>query len=269
MGVMIDDILRNGPPLVRPPPARVAQAQAALEAGTATAADMRVLVQQAASDTQIFLQGTRPKPLNAESLSGACGTGRDVSAASLGELGANSPRPIFLDRFQAEQVLGVNRHGFSVVTFPDGQQFLVDPTFGQFRTGAGAVLGESAGGSRLARDLLRDGFVELTDENARLYARALGVAESDAAAMGRRLTQGESPLLTEVVGEGRPSNVPQLSGNVPDYTVVEAIATLEDHIAGLRAAGDPRGLIPSMEAMLERLRRVPARPAAPYQHFPE
>jgi hypothetical protein len=280
MGVMIDDMLNRGGPLLRPNPARVAQARAAVEAGTATAQDLRVIVQQAAADTRFFMQSGRAadQALNYKVLCGACGTGRDVSAASIGELVSNSPGPVFLDRFQAQDFLGTAQHGYSVVTFANGDQFLVDPTFAQFlqpgtRTGglfSAQVLRESAAGSRFARDLVRDGFVPLTEENATLYARALGVSEAKAPQLGRDLMQGQRPLLTEVVGQGRVSNVPDLLpshglNNVPDYTVPEAITRLRGTIGQLRANGDPQGLLPSLEDFLRRLETVPGRPAAPFQ----
>jgi hypothetical protein len=283
MGVMIDDMLTRGGPLLRPNPARVTQAQAALQAGTASAQDIRVLVQQAASDTRFFMQSGQPAGFtqNYMTLCGACGTGRDISATSLAELSSHSPGPIFIDRFQAQEFLGTAQHGYSVVTFPNGDQFLVDPTFGQFmRPGAGGVanfpgqvLRGSAEGSQFARDLLRDGFVPLTDQNAALYVRALGVSEARAPMMGRDLIGTQRPLISEVVGQGRVSNIPDLEGrigipNVPDYTVDEAITRLRSAAAQLRANGDPQGLLPSVEDMLRRYESIPNRPAGPFQFRP-
>src|SRR5262249_48847118 len=96
----------------------------------------------------------------------------------------------------------------------EGELYLVDPTFAQFLKPRmfGVVGGEGEGlfrgnilktdlaGTRFARDLVRDGFVRLTPENARLYVRALGIPEANAGEMAERLLSGERALLTEKIG---------------------------------------------------------------------
>ncbi len=62
---------------------------------------------------------------------------------------------------------------------------------------------ETVEGSGLARDLLRDGVVPLTDDAARQYVIGLGVDPANADAAVARLMSGGATLLTEIVRDGQ------------------------------------------------------------------
>jgi hypothetical protein len=104
-----------------------------------------------------------------------------------------------------------------VIIMPDGSGFIVDPTFAQF---ADQVTGRTYTAEHMladpravtaARDLLRDGFMPLTPENAHDYALGLGATPDEAAAVAARIAAGDASILTEVVANGtvtRASNRP-------------------------------------------------------------
>jgi hypothetical protein len=281
VNVYIDDLLRHGAPPIHPSPARLASARAAVRAGTATEGDIRVLIQKAVADSRSYEAAVASgRPLSWDVCQGRCGPGRDLSAASFGSLASESPRPISLRRFQAGDVFGVNKHGFNVVTVPGEPpiQYLVDPTFSQFMRPGGAVpsvggasaeiLRDSPAGAALARDLARDGYVPLTEQNAALYARAMGVSESEAATLGRRLQTGELALTDEVVGgsaaditgTAQRGPIAQVLGNEPDIVdAVESLRYLRRHMEEVRAAGDPQNLLPSLSELETRLADVQRR----------
>ena len=110
--------------------------------------------------------------LSPEGLQGACGFATTASQLYLGDLGAGTVA------HQARRVFGNGySHAFAVTTLPNGRTYLVDATFAQF-TGPGGVPGEvlrsSVAGNRLLQRLVTRGYVELDDETAALYGRALG-----------------------------------------------------------------------------------------------
>ncbi len=283
MSAFLDDILRLGVVPRAVSPSRLAEARAALRAGTATERDIEALVQQAVADARSVISVSRGegRPLTWDIVRGCCGYGRDVSAASIGSFLEESSQSAILTRFQASEVFEVNKHGFSVITFPGDPpaRYLVDPTFGQFLRPGGAVptltgpsaevIRGSAAGASFARDLTQNGFVALTEENAALYARAIGVPEAESATAGARLLNGDRALTTEVVRPpgGAPlapgevqAPISQVLGNNPDiYDATELLARTRGYISDLQANGDPQGLLPTMRDLEHRLEQAAAR----------
>jgi hypothetical protein len=290
MDEVIDDLLVRGPPPGRPSPQQLAGARARLNAGTATVADIEVLLRDAIADARAMLRNMDDPVLSWQAVNGACGTGRDCSAAAFAALGADTPHPITIYRFQANDVFGLNievspgltvgqRHGFSVVVLPNGDRYLVDATFGQFmrprgvpypvtsRGGtlvpefgaSGEVLRDLPGGPALAEKLLRDGFVRLDDNVAQLYAQGLGVADADAARLGGRLMGDHADMLDQAAivdtyGSGPPQSIVLQPGpNVPEWNRALIIREARAWIVTLRARGDPDNLIPELEQVIRRL----------------
>lgn len=267
----LDKMLKLGPNVKPPPATEVNKAVANLKAGIATAADREVLLRQTIAETRAYIQAQRGLPLSYQTLKSCCGPGRDVSAASFGSLASDSSKPISIARFQAKEVFGIGKHGFNVVTFADGTKYLVDPTFGQFlrpgtkldplKQATAQVLRGEPAGAKLAEELVRNGFVKLTQENAELYARALGVAKADARKLAAPLLTSKSAVIVEKVGKGS-KTVFQLGAKGPDILDRKELIKYikEEHIPNLKKAGDPNKLIPELEQLAERLQ--PASKAA-------
>jgi hypothetical protein len=262
----IDAMLTGGVPIQHPAPELVAKARLAFEQGTATAGDVELLMRKAMADARTVLATTDlPHPsmlrddwerftydlaaLSWYNVRGQCGTGRDYVATSLGTLLMDADHPVVFQRFQAKEVFGVGKHAFAVVMVKDepGWAFILDPTFAQFMRPPGRtlamdeatanVLREHGTGAFMARDLLRDGFIPLTRENATLYARAMGAPEEQASAMGARLFHGEAAELTELVGgpERRPPVTHITSNDIETFSVQELqsrVAELVDELSG-------------------------------------
>jgi hypothetical protein len=125
--------------------------------------------------------------LAAENLGGMCGPtqGRvaNVLEAILvghgGEVIRHSTSPDADVTDPTSKLVGDAPHFFTVVKMPDGQMFLLDPTFGQFlqaSSEAGRVgtrlLGDPDG-AQIAGALAGDGYVALTPEVARAYGAAM------------------------------------------------------------------------------------------------
>ena len=260
----LDKLLKLGPNLKPPPAAELNKAVARLKAGIATAADREVLLRQTITEARAYIQAEKGLPLSYQVLKNCCGPGRDVSAASFGALASDSPKPISIARFQAKEVFGIGKHGFTVVEFSDGATYLVDPTFGQFlrpgvkmdplKQATAQVLRSEPAGAKMAEELVRNGFVRLTPENAELYARALGVAKADARKLAAPLFTGKSAVIVESVGKGS-KTVFKLGAKGPDILDrSELIKFLkEEHIPNLKKAGDPNKLLPELEQLAERL----------------
>jgi hypothetical protein len=116
-------------------------------------------------------------------LRGNCGLGRDVTLESLASLARQASQPVEMRRIQLNSVVpGAGDHTFFVVRFSRGQTYLVDPTFGQFMTPRGPrgsrrypanVLRGNVADTAFALELVQNGFVHLTPQNARRYIRAL------------------------------------------------------------------------------------------------
>jgi len=283
-------LLRKGPTVLPPSAEAVEGARAALKAGNASIEDLKVLVSKAVEDWRAYKRSDVPRgELNWDILKGACGHGRDVSAGSLGTLLMDSGgQGATIFRYHTsgafEGVAGAERasgHAFAVVRFPGEppQLFLVDPTFGQFMrpnlavaagsapSTSGQVLLKSPVGSLMARDLLRDGFVPLTKENARLYAWGLGITEEEAAAASERMLKGEGAVRAEEVGGASrlapPARAPATGASDPLY-IDELHQDILKRIRALEADGDPQNLLPQLRDLLARLDEVLRRePPAP------
>ncbi|MDQ3775220.1 MAG: hypothetical protein M3461_13140 [Pseudomonadota bacterium] len=195
----IDAIVTRGSKAGRPSPEAVINARKALTAGTATMEEFKILLRDSVEDAWNFINATRKafrKPGNLsnwEVLRGACGIGRDCSAASIASMGGESSGPVIIRQFRAGEVLhGPNFkfgvHEFSTVEFPDGTTFLVDPTFAQFLRAEGEavkmgsnirdlVMSHEAM-AELSESLLRQGFTELDDMTAALYVRCMHAGSS-------------------------------------------------------------------------------------------
>jgi hypothetical protein len=284
----IFELLKNGPTVVHPTAEAVEGARAALRAGKPSIEDLKVLVSKAVEDWRSYRRAEMGHGvLDSEAVALSCGVGRDVSAMSLGTILMDSGGSATILRFNSYEAFegiaaaeDLSKHAFTVVRFPGEppQLFLADPTFGQFMrpslevvatpgTTSGQVLLKSPLGSLMARDLLRDGFVPLTEDTARLYAHGLGVAEKDAATAAERLMKGEGAMVAEEVG-GAARGGPL--ARVPEQAPLETIYVEEMHeflakeVQKLEQGGDPQNLLPQLRDLLARLDEVLRRePPAP------
>jgi hypothetical protein len=264
----LDKILKLGAKVEPPTAEQLEAAMTRLNAGTATVADQQILLRQTIADARTYIQAEQGRPLSWDVLHDRCGPGRDVSAASFGALASDSPQPISISRFQAKEVFGYGKHGFSVVTFSDGTQYIVDPTFGQFlrpgtqmdplKQATAQVLRGDPAGTKLATELVQNGFVPLTPENAKLYARGLGVPEAEAESLAKRLFKSEHTVITELVGGGS-KTVAKLGEGGPDILDREELIRFlkEEHIPNVTRAGDPHNLLPRLRKLVERLEEGP------------
>ena len=149
--------------------------------------DARVLLQQAAWGTRQALAAVRwvrglgVEAFAPQNIAGACGYGQATSAFHLQDLGVPAED---IHLHQAADAFGDGfRHAFVVVKMPDGKPYLVDCTFRQFfqpdnegpdRIGEpGRIMRADRRGRAIADELLANGFIELTDEVAAAYGRAL------------------------------------------------------------------------------------------------
>lgn len=198
----------------RPPSGALLAAREALRAGTATRDHYEILLREAVNDARDFIRSSRVllgedvEPASSKVLTLACGPGRDCSTASLAGMASESLRPLRIHRYQAAEVFGEEfpSHAFSVVTFPDGSQFLVDSTFGQFNRSFAR-----AGSQDFLIELVREGFIPLTDDNVSRYAAVLrqgadvGASTiADAPELAGRLRRGELADIVDQVGHGLP-----------------------------------------------------------------
>lgn len=152
-----------------------------------SSADTKVLLQDTALAAHEALLKSNPnKPaeqVNSPSgKQGACGYGQAATAFRLEEMGISKEQ---IHPHQAADAFGGDgfRHAFLTVDMPDGKTYLVDTTFRQFFNGEqmghnqvgepGKILRSTPEGRMIADKLLRDGFIELTDEVAQNYGNAL------------------------------------------------------------------------------------------------
>ena len=260
----IDTLLIGGPAIEHPPAEAVAGATRAFRQGTANLGDFEILLKQAAADARLILSTKQtPAPglhvddhaqyqfdlaeMSWYCLTGACGTGRDNMATSLATFLMDAETAVTIRRYQAMNVFEAGQHGFAVVEVPGEPpaRYLLDPTFAQFMRPTGRTfalneatanfLSEHPEGAFMARDLLRSGYLPLTEENATLYARAMGVAPAEAAAAGARLFQGDRTDLTEQVGGPQrlppvtriTSNIDTLSGEEVEESIGRRMNEIE------------------------------------------
>lgn len=150
--------------------------------------DTRVLLEQTAWATRQSLAGTRwtsnlgEKAFTPQKIQGACGFGQACTAFALEEMGIPAED---VHLHQAADAFPGNtfRHAFVVAKMPDGKPYLIDCTFRQFfqpkadkpnQVGEpGRLMRGTRRGRQVADELLSKGFVELTDEVAKLYGGAL------------------------------------------------------------------------------------------------
>ncbi|HSA82582.1 MAG TPA: hypothetical protein VLE23_17325, partial [Geminicoccaceae bacterium] len=274
LGDVIDDILTKGPSLERAPPLRIAEAHAALRAGTATTDDIEVLLREAIIETRAYIRAEqRGAALSWDELFGYCPTGRDCTATAFAAMAGDARQTIRVHRFQAEDLFGKKaaQHGFNVIVLENGDRILVDPTFGQFMRPRGAppaagpagmmppeffsaeVLRGLPKGPELASKLLRDGFVRLDDEFAALYARALGASEAKATEFVGQLKGGQARMPG---AEGVDTFGPLGTGAdvaTTQHSPSLIIETATKHVAALRPQGDPKGLVPTLLRLILRL----------------
>ncbi|PIQ28113.1 hypothetical protein COW36_05255 [bacterium (Candidatus Blackallbacteria) CG17_big_fil_post_rev_8_21_14_2_50_48_46] len=152
-----------------------------------SAADAQVLLQDTALAAHEALLKSNPnKPAeqvnSPDGKQGACGFGQAATAFRLEEMGIPKDK---IHPHQAANAFGKDsfRHAFLTVDMPDGKTYLVDTTFRQFFNGEhmgpnqvgepGSILRSTPEGQMIADKLLRDGFIELTDEVAHAYGNAL------------------------------------------------------------------------------------------------
>lgn len=178
------------PILAKPNQAAVARAQLKLRAlgptGKLSTNETKALLDQTLYGAREVLRKdltAGDKIFTPENIAGACGFGQAASAFALQEMGI-SPDKLHLHQavnsFPGE---GTFNHAFLVAQMPDGKNYLIDPTFRQFFNAreleknhigsVGAVMRETEKGSKIADQILSKGYVELTPDVAREYARAL------------------------------------------------------------------------------------------------
>ena len=254
------------------------EARKALADGTADKEHFQVLLSEAVKDARTYLRarnvlsveagGSQWLNLTSKVLAGACGLGRDCSGASLSAIASQSLKPIQISRFHTWKLfreflempnLDVTNHAFSVITFPDGSKYLVDPTFSQFESVVSRV--DVRG---FATNLIRDGFMPFDDNNAALYAMALWRAtpektplhESFARQLGHRIQEGEHALKRETVGKGQEGVAYRLpEGSDLDILSVEELLKYakRDYLPQLEKMGNPDNMAESLKTLIQRL----------------
>jgi hypothetical protein len=138
-----------------------------------------------------------------------CGSARDDFFYRMQDKLKNSPggKAVKVHLYQARDAFGGGRHAFAVVEFPSGRKYLFDTTFRQFfnpdeveilageaRPGQSAAVGlrmrTIPGGSEMADQLLRDGYIPLTDEAADAYGQSMraGLSVTDSAPPRTKIT---------------------------------------------------------------------------------
>lgn len=248
-------LLRQGPDLSPPSPRSLSRAQAAFRAGTASSDDHAVLLRQAVLDSRLVMTASASVMTgNLEKLTllrGFCGQASGNFVSAFDTLLGRSPFPATVRRYQSGDVFGTNRHAFTTVEFGGNPpaRYLVDNSFGQFMSPpssttsrVGDVLRETPEGSRFAEALLRDGFVPLTADNARLFARGLGAADAEADALGARLINGENTQLTHTLGGPEDLTIGPIPDDAPPSTVnldypADLLEILDDNIGRLQNSG--------------------------------
>lgn len=251
---------------------RVADANTILQNPNASAqqqtAAMQAVLTRAVAEYRLIrereLVGLGREPvLTGDNLHQCCGQGRDVTVDAVAAMTIGSRIPVTVDRYRAQDFGFGAAHTFAVIRTPDGQAFIVDPTFGQFADRIArpadytvADMVATPDGRRVAADLLRDGFVPLNRRHAELYMRGLGATEAQAAVAARGVVarnQGNRAVIRETVRNGEIVSDPQRpkAGNddvLPRMGREGSLALIQGLINQL-PAGDLR------RRMLEDLRR--------------
>ena len=184
----------------------------------------------------------KDKNLQEESLLGCCGFGQAITAQTLRNMGLN-PNVCNVNPTIGEDT---GRHAFITVNIPvktsekvEDKMYLVDTTFRQFflreeitnsrgefikdkefgnkvAPMAGYWLLKMQGGRKLAEEILSKGYIELTEERAKLYGDSFILEEKERKNPTRVPNQKE--LITGIDGKQYINNInnPKLHGEI-DY----------------------------------------------------
>ena len=245
----------------RPPSDALLAAREALRAGTATRDHYEILLREAVNDARDFIRSSRvlDKKNDVEAASSkvltlGCGPGRECSTASLAGMASESLRPIRIHRYQAAEVFGeeFHSHAFSVVTFQDGSQFLVDSTFGQFKRSFARARSQD-----FLIELVGEGFIPLTDDNVSRYAAVLrrGADTSASTVAGApelagRLRRGELAEIVDQVGHGLPGVA--FEDPVPHFDRADLLDYAERTREELIRRGGQDDMVAAMEWLINR-----------------
>lgn len=155
--------------------------------------EVKLLILDVVSNVRTGLKLMDPsQDFSPKKLEGKCGVAREAVVARLKELGIEAS---FIKRHQAINVFSLSEitvepsgyisrsgddwnHAFVVVNMPNGKAYLIDPTFRQFsqdlrpNRAPGSVMIDTAAGVKVADQLLRYGFFELTDEAEDIFAKS-------------------------------------------------------------------------------------------------
>lgn len=117
--------------------------------------------------------------LSAECMGGACGFSRQNVARLLKTAGIPDGK-IFMN--QVRDIVGTGKHTFAVAEIAPGKHVLIDTTFAQFtgeldgapRWGESILRKSGRVGAQIRNELTIRGYIELTDEIADVYVKAVG-----------------------------------------------------------------------------------------------
>ena len=271
------DTLSTAPvPRGRVPREEVAAAQKALSSGSPTKEQLVLLLKDATDQAWDFIasvarwQGQATARPTWEVMQNACGLGSRCTTASLVAAAREAGHPVTVRQFQAGELLwgsGGGVHTFTTVDFGD-VVYLVDTTFAQFVRREGgdvvrganirATLNQDPALAELGTALMRDGFVELDDVAAGLYARALDAVgeqvvtnertSAASTAMAGRILDGSGAYQVEVSGTGQAGPSPALH-----ESVVELLGDADAAMTFLAHAGKGSELREGLERLLDRL----------------
>src|SRR5271166_4912423 len=113
------------------------------------------------------------------------------------------------------------------------------------------VLRDGGKGEQMAKELISRGYISLTEETAKLYARGLGVAPKDEERLGGRLLSGEKAMLRETVVEGR-ATIPIIE-KLDVLSAKEEAEYLKDIIRDVEKKGDPLEVLGNLREYLARI----------------
>ncbi len=184
------------------------EAQARLKAGQPLGPDheqavLDKVVEAARGQIMASARMSMDEVLTPENLAGFCNSAQTHVGRTLDELGLvgeNGPWKVQHHHTERDaQLAEASSHFFTTAKTPDGRAILLDPTFAQFlrvEAEVGGFVGdvgrrlvETDAGKEIARRLSQDGYVELTDEVADLYGKAL--TGTDRAFAARSFTEAE------------------------------------------------------------------------------
>ncbi len=171
------------------------KAQNSLQQGSVSKHEAKTLLDWVIQKTRNALMHSNDDPYKQKNsspleYSGACGYGQGIVGHQCENIGIH----VKYHQVASLSNFSRNRHAFNVVTLPvqdsktgktQDRHYLIDTTFRQFFDcethginanstikSWGAILTETKGGRELADAILKHGFVELTEETARLYVES-------------------------------------------------------------------------------------------------